>query len=147
MLLYWYTSLILFFVLSYFLFFDSSSRTIKELSSVTAQNQNQNQNCFLVTRQNDNHSPGPGTGPGRLDPSSHQRSELSNIILGISSGDKRVWKCIPIPNGLGEKATLINISVSNGDLICHRMIIPAAPDQGDKVICWYTGFALQTFVI
>ena len=36
----------------------------------------QNQNCLLVTRQNDNHSPGSGLGPGRLAPSSHQRSEL-----------------------------------------------------------------------
>ena len=90
---------------------------------------------LLVTRQNDNHSPGPG--PGRLVPSSHQRSELSNTILGtFRRGDKRVWKCIPVPNGLGGgEATLINISVSNGNLICHRMIISAAPNQGDKVIC------------
>ena len=93
----------------------------------------QNQNCLL----NDNHSPGPW--PGRLVPSSHQRSELSNTF---SRGD-RVWKCIPIPNVLGEKATLTNINISNGDLICHRMIIPAALTQGDKVICWYTGFTLQ----
>ena len=92
-----------------------------------------------MTRQNDNHSPGPGPGPRRLVPSSHQRSELSNTILGtFSRGDKRVWKCIPDPNGLGEKATLINISVRNGNLICHRMIIPAAPNQGDKFICWYS---------
>ena len=41
---------------------------------------------------------------------------------------------------------LINISSSSGNLICHRMIIPAAPDQGDKVTCWYTGITLQTFV-
>ena len=100
---------------------------------------------LLVTRQNDNHSPGPG--PGRLVPSSHQRSEPNNTILGtFSRGDKRVWKCIPVPNGLGGKATLINISVSNGNLICHRMILPATPNQGDKVICWYIGFTLQTFV-
>ena len=60
----------------------------------------ENQNCLLMTRQNDNHSPGPG--PGRQVPSSHERSELSNTILSTSSrGDKRVWKCIPIPNGLG----------------------------------------------
>ena len=59
-----------------------------------------NQNCLLVTRQNDNNSPGPG--PGRLVPSSHQRSELSNTIIGtFSRGDKEVWKCIPIPNDLG----------------------------------------------
>ena len=44
---------------------------------------------LLATRQNDNHSPGPGPGPGRLLPSSHQRSELSNTILGtFSRGDK-----------------------------------------------------------
>ena len=62
----------------------------------------QNQNCLLVTLQNDNHSPGPG----RLVPSSHQRT-----ILGtFSKGDKRVWKCIPIPNGLWGKATVIKIS-------------------------------------
>ena len=30
-----------------------------------------------------------------------------------------MWKCIPIPNGLGEN-TLINISISDGDLICHH---------------------------
>ena len=91
--------------------------------------QNQNQKCLLVTRQNDNHSPGPG--PGRLVPSSHQRSELSNTILGtFSRGGKRVWKCIPIPNCLGEKAAFITISVSNGNLIYHRMIIPATPSQG-----------------
>ena len=101
----------------------------------------QNQNCLLVTRQNDNHSPGPG----RLVPRSHRRSELSNTILGtFSRGDKSVWKCIPNPNGLGEKATLVNISVSNGDLICHRMIIPAAPNQGDIINCWYAGFTFQS---
>ena len=49
--------------------------------------QNQNQNCSLVTRQNDNHSPGTG----RLVPSSLQRSELSNTILGtFSRGDLTV---------------------------------------------------------
>ena len=57
-----------------------------------------------MTRQNDNHSPEPG----RLVRSSHQRSELSNTILGtFGREDKRVWKCIPIINCLGEKATLI----------------------------------------
>ena len=98
----------------------------------------QNQNCLLVTRQNDNHS--PGSGPGRLVPSSQKRSELSNTILStFSRGDKTAWES-------GEKATLINISVSNGDLTCHGMIIPAAPNQGDTVSCWYTGFTLHTFV-
>ena len=97
------------------------------------------------TYQNDNHSPGPW--PGRLVPSPHQRRELSNTILGtFSREDKRVWKCIPIPNGLGKKTTLINISISIGDLIWKRMMIPAAPNQGDKIVCWYTGFTLQTFV-
>ena len=52
-----------------------------------------------MTRLNYNHSPGPW--PGRLVPSSHQRSKLSNSILGaFSTGDKRIWKCFPIPNGL-----------------------------------------------
>ena len=72
-------------------------------------------NCLLVTHQNDNHSPGPGPGPGRLVSSSHQRSEFSNTILcTFSRGGKEVWKCIPIPNGLGEKTTLMNISISTG---------------------------------
>ena len=31
----------------------------------------------------------------------------------------------------GGGATLINISISNGDLICHRMSIPAVPNQRD----------------
>ena len=88
----------------------------------------QNQDCLLVTRQNDNHSPGPG--PGRLTPSSHQRSELSNTILGtFSRGEKSVSKCIPIPNELRGKATLINISIGNGNLIYYRMRIPSAPYQ------------------
>ena len=46
----------------------------------------------------------------RLVPSSHQRSELTNFIVAPSAED------------LGEKATLINISISNGDLISQRMI-------------------------
>ena len=25
------------------------------------------------------------------------------------------------------------------------MMIPATPNQGDKVICWYTGFTLQLY--
>ena len=55
---------------------------------------------LLVIRQNDNHTPGPW--PRRLDPNSHQRTELSNSILGtFNRGDNRVWKCIPIPNGQG----------------------------------------------
>ena len=41
-----------------------------------------------------------------------------------------MYSNIPIPNGLGGTATLINIDVSNGDLICHRTIIPAAPKWG-----------------
>ena len=89
--------------------------------------QNLKQNCLLVTLQNDNHSPGSV----RLDPSSHQRTILSTF----SRGDKRVWKCIPIPNGLWGKATLKKISIySNGNLISHRMMIPAAPNQGNKAL-------------
>ena len=41
----------------------------------------------------------------------------------------------------GGEATLINISVSNGNLICHRMIIPAAPNQGVKVIWMNINFS------
>ena len=83
----------------------------------TNQNLASESELLLVTRQNDNHSPGPWL--GRLVPSSRQRSELSNTILGtFRRVDKRVWKCIPVPNGLREKATLINISVNNGNLIC-----------------------------
>ena len=64
----------------------------------------QNQNCLLVTRQNDNHSPGPG--PGRLVPSSHQRSKVSSSILGaLSRGDKRF------------QSILLNISIGNWYLI------------------------------
>ena len=60
-----------------------------------------------------------------------ETSKLSNFIVGaLSRGDKIVLKHIPIPNGLGEKATLIDISISNGGL----MMIPAAPNQWDKVI-------------
>ena len=60
-------------------------------------------------RQNDNHSPGPW--PCSSD--SRKRSELSNSILGTCSrGDKRVWKYIPVSNGLEEKATLKNISIT-----------------------------------
>ena len=44
----------------------------------------------------------------------------------------------------GKSYTYKYISVSNGNLICYRMVIPAAPNKGDKVICWYTGFTLQS---
>ena len=42
-------------------------------------------------------------------------------------------------------ATFINISlmISHGNLICQRMMIPAPPNKGDKVICWYTGFTFR----
>ena len=43
----------------------------------------QDQDSLLVKRRNDNHSPGPVI--RELVPSSHQRSELSNTILGIFS--------------------------------------------------------------
>ena len=52
----------------------------------------------------DNHSPEPV--PGSLVHSSHQTSEISNTIL------------CTFRNGLGNEATLINISFSNGDLSC-----------------------------
>ena len=116
--------------------------------------QSQNQNRLLVTCQNDNHS--PGSGPGKLVPSFH----LATPSSAPSAQEKRVWKCIPIPIGRegggearcvcvgGGGATLISISISfsNGDLICHRIMIPAVPNQEDKVVCCYTGFTLQTFV-
>ena len=44
----------------------------------------QDQDSLLVKHRNDNHSPGPVI--RELVPSSHQRSELSNIILCIFSG-------------------------------------------------------------
>ena len=56
----------------------------------------QNQNCLLVTLQNDNHSPGPGL--GRLVCNYHQRSELSNSILGaFHRGDKRSVGILALP--------------------------------------------------
>ena len=124
--------------------------------SICFAGQNQNQNCFLVKRQNDSHSPGPE--PGRLVPSSsHQRSELSNTILGtFSRGNKRVWKCIPIPNGrgvgggaVGGEATLITNFLSvlaMGTWYAIEWYDPCSANQWDKVIFWYTGFTLQTFV-
>ena len=56
----------------------------------------QNQYWLLVTRQNDNHSPGPGG----LIPISHQRSKLSKLYHRRLQ-QRRVWKCISIPNGRG----------------------------------------------
>ena len=46
--------------------------------------QDHDQDSLLVKRRNDNHSPGPVI--RELVPSSHQRSELRNTILCISSG-------------------------------------------------------------
>ena len=106
--------------------------------------QDQDQDSLLVKRRNDNHSPGPVI--RELIPSSHQRSELSNTILCIFSGlDQRIGEGIPIPDSLGEEATLINICIGNGSLKCHRVLIPTTPSFGDKVICWYTGFTFKTF--
>ena len=68
--------------------------------------------------QNDNHSPVP---------SSHQRSELSNTISAPSAEEIRVsesaFQSLMV---WGGEAPLINISISNGGLICHRVIIHAA---------------------
>ena len=75
-----------------------------------------------MARQNDNHPPGPE--PGKLlVPSSHRRNELSNSILGaLSRGDKRVRKCIPIPNGLGKKKLHLHHFISLIILwILHRV--------------------------
>ena len=107
--------------------------------------QDQDQDSLLVKRRNDNHSPGPMI--RELVPSSHQRSELSNIVLCIfSRWDQRIGECIPIPDSLGEEATFINISISNGSLKCHRVLISSTPSFGDKVVCWYTGFTFKTFI-
>ena len=107
--------------------------------------QYQDQDSLLVKRRNDNHSPGPVI--RELVPSSHQRSELSNTILCIfSRWDQRVGEGIPIPDSLGEEATFINICISNGSLKCHRVLISTTPSLGDKVICWYTGFTLKSFI-
>ena len=107
--------------------------------------QDQDQDSLLVKRRNDNHSPGPVI--RELVPSSHQRSELSNTILCIFSGwDQRIGEGIPIPDSLGEEATFINICIGNGSLKCHRVLIPTTHSFGDKVICWYTGFTLKTFI-
>ena len=46
----------------------------------------------------------------------------------------------------GKEATLIN-SVCNDDLKCQIVMIPAVCNQGVKVICWYTGFTLQTLCV
>ena len=93
--------------------------------------QDQDQDSLLVKRRNDNHSPGPVI--RELVPSSHQRSELSNTILCIFSRlDQRIGEGIPIPDSLGEKATFINICISNGSLKCHRVLISTIPSFGDK---------------
>ena len=82
-----------------------------------------------------------------LVPSSHQRSELSNTVLCIfSRWDQRIGEGIPIPDSLGEEATFISICIGNGSLKCHRVLISTTPTFGDKVICWYTGFAFKTFI-
>ena len=110
--------------------------------------QDQDQDSLLVKRRNDNHSPGPVI--RELVPTSHQRSELSNTILcSFSRWDQRIvggGGDIPIPDSLGEEATFINICISNGSLKCHRVLISTAPNFGDKVICWYTGFSFKTFI-
>ena len=40
--------------------------------------------------------------------------------------------------GGGGGKTFTNMSINNGTRYMPYMI-PAAPNQGDKVICWYTG--------
>ena len=67
-----------------------------------------------------------------------QSSASSADEIGIGEG-------IPIPDSLGEEATIINIRISNGSLKCHRVLISTTSSFGDKVICWYTGFTFKTF--
>ena len=97
----------------------------------------QDQDSLLVKRRNDNHSPGPVI----------RELVPSNTILCIfSRWDQRIGEGIPIPDSLGEEATLINICISNESLKCHRVLISSTPSFGDKVICWYTGFTSKTFI-
>ena len=106
---------------------------------------------LLVTCQN-NQSPGPL--PGRLVPSSHQRS-FSNSILGtFSREDEGVWKCFPIPNGLGEKARvtvnpLYNVSVGPQwfmtlKWICRCNVISIIRRVYAAILSW---FALSTSLL
>ena len=82
---------------------------------------------------------------GKLVPSSCQRSKLSYFILCTYSGwDYRMWKGIPISNGLREEGSLVNISFSSGDLKCQRVMISAAPNWGNKVVCWNVGSTFKS---
>ena len=51
------------------------------------------------------------------------------------------------PDSLGEEVAVINICISNGSLKCHRVLISTTPIFEGKVICWYTGFSFQTFIL
>ena len=46
----------------------------------------------------------------------------------------------------GKEATFIGVFTSTGYLKGHRVLISAAPNLGNKVICRYPGFTFQTFV-
>ena len=59
-------------------------RTNSNFLIVRTQISRVDQDSLLVKHRNDNHSPGPVI--RELDPTSHQRSELSNTILCIFSG-------------------------------------------------------------
>ena len=121
------------------------SMLLKQIQTLPLIFQNQNQNCLLVIR--------PRTiihqdlCLGKLVPSPHKRSKLSNwIYCTLRSSDKGICHKVPISYSLGEETGLVYISPSHWDLECQGVMIPGTPDGGNKVICGYTGCTLQTFV-
>ena len=124
---------ILFFVVRSF--FLSGEPRQKQGRGLVDQNQNQNQNCLLVIR--------PRTiihqdlCLGKLVPSPHKRSKLSNCIYcTLRSSDKGICHKVPISYSLGEETGLVYISPSHWDLECQGVMIPGTPDGGEQGHLW-----------
>ena len=84
---------------------------------------------------------------GKLVPSHYKRSKLSHRVLcTFSNRNERTYKWIPISNSLWEETALVNVNISKAALKGQKVMLSDMPNWGNKVIRWYTGCTLQTFV-
>ena len=80
---------------------------------------------------------------------SHKRSmpvHLRHTLIQFSRGNQGIREVIPIPDSSGDEAIFIGVFTSRGYLKGHKVLISAAPNLGNKVICRYSGFTFQTFI-
>ena len=73
--------------------------------------------------------------------SCHKTSELRHAIIGhFSRENQTIREGIPVPDSLRKEATSLGVCTFVECLKYHRVLISAAPNLGNKVICRYPVF-------